>query len=245
MIARRSVQVVVALTVAVAASTGCGVSKAKYLVATQSVESLTAKNQGLQKNLDAATAKSNELEQKVASMQSSVDQLNADLERQKKATTEAQSTYEGMVAQLRDEVSSGHVEIQRMRDGIRVNLAQDILFKSGSANLDPVGKDLLAKVGDELKKSSYEIVVIGHTDNQKIGAKLAQRFPTNWSLGAARAGTIVQLFQDAGIMSARLLAVSAGENRPRADNATAEGRELNRRIEILMRPVDVEGTAAK
>jgi chemotaxis protein MotB len=236
-----------ALVIGMAAAvfiTGCGVSKSKYLEATQNAESLAAKNAELQKNLESANAKGSELEQKVASMQSSVDALNADLEKTKAENQKMHSTYESLVGQLRDEVSSGHVEIQQVRDGIRVNLAQDILFKSGSANLDKSGKDLLAKVAEEFKNSAYQVVVIGHTDNQKIGSALAQRYPTNWELGAARSGTIVRLFQDAGIAPGRLMAVSAADARPRADNATPEGREQNRRIEIRLRPVEVEETAA-
>ena len=223
---------------------GCGISKAKYLTATQSLESMTAKNQELQKSLEATQAEKATLEQKVGEMQSSMETLNADLARQKAATAEVQSTYEGMVAKLQDDVKSGHVQVERMRDGIRVNLAQDILFKSGSAALDPTGKELLGRVADELKTSSYEVVVIGHTDNQKIGARLAQKFPSNWALGAARAGTVVRVFEDAGVAPARLLAVSAGENRPRADNASPEGKEQNRRIEVRLRPVEIEGAVA-
>jgi len=100
-------------------------------------------------------------------------------------------------------------------------------------------------VAEELKSSSYEVVVIGHTDNQKIGGKLAQKFPDNWALGAARAGSIVTLFQGAGVAPARLLAVSAGENRPRGDNSTPEGREQNRRIEVRLRPVEIQATAGE
>jgi chemotaxis protein MotB len=147
-----------------------------------------------------------------------------------------QSTYDGLVNQLKGEVSSGNVTIQQIRDGIRVNLAQDILFKSGSANLDKSGKEVLAKVAEELKSSTYEIAVIGHTDNQKIGPGLAQRYPTNWELGSARASQITRLFMDAGIAESRMLAVSAADGRPRADNATEEGRAQNRRIEIRLRP---------
>jgi len=224
---------------------GCGVSKSKYLAATTSAEEMTAKNQALQASLDAAKAESEKLQQQVAGMQSSVDQLNADLEKQKVEANQMKSTYEGLVGQLQGELSSGQVEIEQMRDGVRVNLAQDILFKSGSANLDKSGKDLLLKVAEELKRSPYQVVVLGHTDNQKIGASLAGRYPTNWELGAARAGVIVKLFQGAGVETPRLLAVSAAESRPRASNETAEGRTLNRRIEIRLRPVEVESTASK
>ena len=232
------------LLLAAALMAGCGVSKSKYLEATQSADQLAAKNKALQENLDSTSAKKDQLEKDLAAIQASSDQLKAELENSKKATVNMQSTYEGLVGQLKNEVSSGNVSIQQMRDGIRVNLAQDILFKSGSANLDKEGKDLLAKVADELKSSNYEIAVIGHTDDQKIGPGLAQRYPTNWELGSARASQITRLFKDAGIAESRMLAVSAAEGRPRGDNSTPEGRAQNRRIEIRLRPVETAEAAA-
>jgi chemotaxis protein MotB len=235
---------VVLLAVGLVAS-GCGVSKTKYATATTGLEMATTKSAELQKQLDASKSENAELQQKVDGMQSSVSKLNDELTQQKQATAQAQSTYESMVQKLQSDVNSGHVQIEKMRDGIRVNLDQDILFKSGSATLDPAGQELLGKVAEELKSSSYEVVVIGHTDNQKIGGKLAQKFPDNWALGAARAGSIVTLFQGAGVAPARLLAVSAGENRPRGDNSTPEGREQNRRIEVRLRPVEIQATAGE
>jgi chemotaxis protein MotB len=235
--------VVCVIAIALAAA-GCGVSKSKYAQVTHAADSLTMHSQQLQKNLDAANAQNQTLQQQVASMQSSVDQLNTELEKQKQATSSVQSTYDDMVSQLKNELASGEIEIQQMRDGIRVNLAQDILFQSGSASLDKDGKELLTKVSDELKKSDYEVMVIGHTDNQKIKGKLAQKYPTNIELGGARAGSVLHQFEANGIVPTRLLAISAGESRPRADNATEEGRKLNRRIEILLRPIKVETPTA-
>ena len=233
-----------ALLILAAFAAGCGVSKSKYLEASQSAEQLTAKNQALQQSLDGATQKRDSLEKDLASAQSTNDQLKGELEQTKAKTENMQSTYEGLVNQLKTEVSSGNVTVQQMRDGIRVNLAQDILFKSGSANLDKAGKELLGKVAEELKNSNYEIAVIGHTDNQKIGAALAQRYPTNWELGSARASQITRLFKDAGIVESRMLAVSAADGRPRADNGTEEGRAQNRRIEIRLRPVETPEAAS-
>ena len=240
----KAAQAAVAATLVAALVAGCGVSKAKYLEASQGAEQLTAKNAELQKSLEGANTKNEELTKNLAETQSTLDQTKADLEETKKATVNMQSTYDGLVNQLKGEVSSGNVTIQQIRDGIRVNLAQDILFKSGSANLDKSGKDVLAKVAEELKSSTYEIAVIGHTDNQKIGPGLAQRYPTNWELGSARASQITRLFMDAGIAESRMLAVSAADGRPRADNSTEEGRSQNRRIEIRLRPIEAPETAS-
>jgi chemotaxis protein MotB len=232
------------LVMAAGFAAGCGVSKSKYLEASQGAEQLTAKNQALQQSLEGANAKNAQLEKDMASTQTTVSELKAELENTKQATVSMQSTYEGLVGQLKNEVASGSVTVQQMRDGIRVNLAQEILFKSGSANLDKTGKEILSKVAEELKSSTYEIQVIGHTDNLKIGPALAQRYPTNWELGSARASQITRLFKDAGIAESRMLAISAADGRPRADNATEEGRAQNRRIEIRLRPIEATEAAS-
>ena len=241
------------LVVAVAALTlgGCGVSKTKYAEVQSTVQKLTEENQKLQTDLTAANTKGADLEKQVvsmkedqASLKAMTDSLSADVERQKAEKANAQSTYDKMVGQLQSEITGGKVQIEQVRDGVRVNLAQDILFKSGSANLDATGKTLLVKVCDELKDPKYEVLVIGHTDDQKISGSLQSKYPTNWELGAARSAQIVRLLTDNGVSPNHISVVSAGQSRPRADNSTAEGRMQNRRIEIRIRPLELQEPAA-
>src|SRR5262245_28193686 len=130
------------LVVAALMLTGCGVSKAKYLDMTKSRDELAAKNQTLQTNLDQANKDKAQLESDKAAMDSQLKEVEAKAAEQAKAKDEMKGTYDSMIKNLNDEVSSGKVEIERVRDGISVNMAQDILFKSGSADLDKAGKDL-------------------------------------------------------------------------------------------------------
>ena len=233
-----------AMLVAALMLTGCGVSKAKYLDMTKSRDELAAKNQTLQTSLDQANKDKTQLESDKAAMDSQLKELQAQSAEQAKAKDEMKGTYDSMINNLKDELNSGKLEIERVRDGISVNMAQDILFKSGSANLDKAGKELLLEVAGELKSNPYQVVVTGHTDNQKIGASLAQRYPTNWELGAARSAVIVRLFEQAGIGKDRLAAVSFADSRPREGNDTPEGRTKNRRIEIKLVPQPSQQTAA-
>ena len=242
--------VVAALVALSLSAAGCGVSKSKYADLNKNYDAAMAKNKELQANLDTANkdkeqiqSEKTELEGKVKDMESTAQQMGTKLEEQQKSAEEMKSTYESLVGNLKGELNSGKVEVQQLRDGISVNLAQDILFKSGSANLDKAGKELLLKVSDQLKTSPFQVVVTGHTDNQKIGAALAARYPTNWELGGARAATIVRLFEGAGIDKARLAAVSFADSRPRETNDTPDGRAKNRRIEIRLRPVSSEQAA--
>jgi chemotaxis protein MotB len=142
---------------------------------------------------------------------------------------------------LKKELQAGQIQVKQLRDGLSVNVAQEILFDSGSAALDKNGQEILKRVAGQLKKNSYQIVVTGHTDNKPIGAGLVDRYPTNWELAAARASSVVRLFADQGLAATRLLAASVADAHPVAANKTPEGRAKNRRIEIRLRPVVAEG----
>jgi len=235
---------------AAAATMGCGVSKSKYMDVTKSRDELAAQNKQLQGTLDSTNKDKAQIESdkaalegRVKEMEAATQEANAKLAQEQKAAADLKATYEGMVGHLQTEVSSGKMQIEQMRDGISVSLAQDILFRSGSADLDKTGRTLLLKLAEDLKASPFQVIVTGHTDNQKIGAALASRYPSNWELGGARAARIVRLFEEAGITKDRLGAVSFADSRPRESNDTPEGRAKNRRIEIRLRPVSSEQTA--
>jgi chemotaxis protein MotB len=147
-----------------------------------------------------------------------------------------QSTYDELVGDLEAEVSSGQIEIQRLREGIRLNVDDDVLFASGSAELDAAGRNVLERVADRLKHLEDTVEVRGHTDDRPIRGSLARRYPSNWELAAARAARVVRLLEERGVSGERLAVVSRGPNEPRASNDTAEGRARNRRIEIRLEP---------
>ncbi len=151
--------------------------------------------------------------------------------------SQVRQTYEGLVSKLEREVESGQIVIEQLRDGLRVKLAEEILFATGSAELGDKGREVLLTVSGELQKVPYQIEVGGHTDNVQIRGNLASLYPTNWELAGARAARVVRLLEEAGITGNRLLAVSYGENDPVASNDTPEGRARNRRIELRMRPI--------
>jgi len=213
--------VLAALVALSLSAAGCGVSKSKYADLNKNYDAAMAKNKELQANLDTANKDKAQLESDKAALDSQVkDMLNTDLAAHQASIDQMKSTYESLIGNLKGELNSGKVEVQQLRDGISVNLAQDILFKSGSADLDKTGRELLLKVSDQLKASPFQILVTGHTDNQKIGGALMAKYPTNWELGGARASSIVRLFEGAGIAKDRLAAVSFADSRPRESNDT-------------------------
>jgi chemotaxis protein MotB len=161
-----------------------------------------------------------------------------------------QSTYAGLVADLESEVAAGQIEIEQLREGLRLNLAQDILFPSGSVRLNEGGAVVLRKVAVQLRKIEHRVEVQGHTDDVPLSRSLAGRWGSNWELAAARAAQVVRLFERENIDPQRLSAVSFGSHAPVGSNDTPEGRARNRRIEIRLMPVreaevPVASTSAK
>ena len=157
-----------------------------------------------------------------------------------------QNTYGELVADLESELSAGQIEIERLREGLRLNVSQDVLFASGSATLDRIGREVLIKVAGRLKDMGDFIEVRGHTDDRKMRGSLAKRFPSNWELAAARAASVVRLLEEYGVPGERLAAVSMGENDPIVANDSVENRARNRRIEIRLEPAaPTDSTSSK
>ena len=146
------------------------------------------------------------------------------------------STYTTLMSDLEAEVASGQIQIEQLREGIRVNVSDDILFASGSTQLDPVGQAVLTKVAAQLSELDHDIQVQGHTDDRKLRGTLRQQFPSNWELAAARAGEVIRLFQRSGIDGERLTLISFASYDPIASNDDPDDRAQNRRIEIRLKP---------
>lgn len=128
----------------------------------------------------------------------------------------------------------GSIDVIKRKNGVSFRISNDVLFESGAAVLAPKGYAELAKVVPFLLESDYRITVTGHTDDIPIST---DRFPSNWELSSARAGSVVRFFESQGITSSRLVATGHAETRPLASNETAEGRSQNRRVELIIEEV--------
>jgi chemotaxis protein MotB len=190
-------------------SLGC-VTKGKY-------NELAAKQEKTRSERDALVEYTRALEDRLEEINASRDLLAAQL-----AVTEVQT---------------GQIEIQQLVDGIRLAVSDELLFPSGSADLNQKGRDLLIRVAGQISDEEAIIAVEGHTDDVGIGPALRKRYATNWELAAARAAGVVRILNENGIAGERIRAVSRGPFSPVASNETEQGRAKNRRTEILLRPV--------
>jgi chemotaxis protein MotB len=128
-------------------------------------------------------------------------------------------------------VDANLVAIRRHAFWIEVEIRTDILFASGSATLAKGSLPALEALSTTLKPYSNPIRVEGHTDDRPISTR---EFPSNWELSAARAASVVHKFAKGGIEPARLSVIGLGEFRPAQPNTTAEGRNHNRRVLIVI-----------
>ncbi len=215
-------------------------------------ERLEASNENLDNERVALIAQLEDLRQAKESLDASVaeladrkEQLEIDLAKTSKAlaersveVNELRSTYDGLVSDLQTEVAAGRIQIEQLRDGLHVKLAQEILFPSGSAELSREGQSVLGKVAGRLVDVPHQIEVAGHTDNVQISGSLAQRYPSNWELAGARAAVVVRLLAKQGVPAERLIAASFADTKPVESNKTADGRARNRRIDIRLVPIE-------
>lgn len=133
-------------------------------------------------------------------------------------------------AELRGSVSS-NISVTNTGDYLVVNMPQDLLFATDSANLRPdLRSDLNAVAASLLKYPNSRIEVIGHTDNTGTAAY-------NQDLSQRRASSVATVLRDNGVPGARIAAYGRGEDQPVASNLTPEGRAANRRVEIIIRPI--------
>jgi chemotaxis protein MotB len=158
-----------------------------------------------------------------------LEKLENDLERESRAIDSVAERAEAAVQKLVDagaEVTMG--------DGmVYVSMPDKFLFKTGSATVGAKGKEGLAVIAEILQEyPNTDAIVVGNTDSSHVKGKA-----DNWSLSTERANAVVRILRDTyKIDPVRLTAAGRGKYNPIAANNTPEGREMNRRIEIILIP---------
>ncbi|MBV9079654.1 MAG: OmpA family protein [Elusimicrobia bacterium] len=178
----------------------------------------------------ALAARAEELEKQAA-------EKSAEQERLQKELKEVRGTYEDVVSKLKDDLAKGEIKVEQTGEAVTITLGDKVLFRSGQYELQPSGREVLAGIAGAIKKYEADSIrVEGHTDNVRMSGALAARFPSNWELSAARAGAVVRFLEKSGVDPALLVLEAYGDNHPVGDNATVEGRQANRRVEITLVP---------
>ena len=167
-----------------------------------------------------------------------IESLSAELERLK-MTKEELSTlkdaYTALEKSLSKEISEQKVSLGIEEKGLVITFVDSVLFDSGKTKLRSAASKILDKVVKVCRRqvADREIGIEGHTDNQPIKYS---GWKSNWELSTARATSVLHYLVKKGISPERLSATGFGEFRPVTTNKTAEGRQKNRRVEIVILP---------
>ena len=146
----------------------------------------------------------------------------------------AQSEYEQIRSRLTTEIANGQVNVERINDEVKISLADQGAFVSGSADLRSSFYTVLSSVGQALAESPGEVTVAGHTDNVPVA--FSERFQSNWDLSAARSASVADYLVGEGFIAPGAVTVTGyADTVPIASNDTAAGRAQNRRIEITVK----------
>lgn len=125
----------------------------------------------------------------------------------------------------------GRFSVYMSERGLVISLAGNSFFDSGKAELRPEIIPLLNEIADRLKGLSNDISLEGHTDWDPINTP---EFPSNWELSLARANRVRNYLNSRGLKGEQMIVVGYGETRPLFDNRTAEGKQKNRRVDIVV-----------
>ncbi len=179
-----------------------------------------------QRDLELAGNLNNRLgasEQGRLAAEGQLNQTRQELESERQARLEAERRAQEALDQL-----SKIASVKQEARGLVITLSGSVLFASGKSALLPAAQDRLSQVADALKGSpNRDITIEGHTDSRGSAA-------LNEALSLKRAESVRSYLAERGVPAERMKAVGLGPQRPVADNASAEGRANNRRVEIVI-----------
>lgn len=151
---------------------------------------------------------------------------------QVKKKSEAEMIIEELEQMITKEDLDSLISVYTEDDKIIIRVTGQVIFSSGEVELadsaEPIFNEVISLIN---RYPDYRIAIIGHTDDDHIETV---RFPSNWELSAIRATTVLRYFIDEEVNPRRMSATGYSDLFPIADNETAEGRSLNRRVEFVL-----------
>ncbi len=240
---------------------GCGPSQDEYdakVREANDLKNLLAAEQAKAKQVAAELAdqkaRVEQLKEKLREAGVDISNLNANMEQQARALEDYKKRAEQLEAirqrfellrKKLDELTKFGLKVQIRKGRIVIQLPGDVLFDSGRETLKKEGKDILLKVADVVRNdkglSSRTYQVAGHTDNQPFKGG----FKDNWGLSAMRAREVLVFLisppgkdnkEGGGLNQNNWSGVGYGDTDPVENNATPEGRQQNRRVELVIMP---------
>ncbi|MCM1110324.1 MAG: OmpA family protein [Clostridium sp.] len=220
------------------ARTGAKSLNAMLADAKRQNEALKAQYAELQKTLNSSITQSQQSNVNISKLVDEINASNAYIKQLINAKSKSDSLNMVLTNNLtrslsRDELQE--VDVKVLKGVVYISLADNMLFKSGSYEVNDRAMQTLSKIAKIIKDyKDYDVLVEGNTDDVPIKRT---NIRNNWDLSALRASSVVQVLQnDFGVNPSRLSAAGRGEYNSIADNSTELGRQRNRRTEIIITP---------
>jgi chemotaxis protein MotB len=204
----------------------------------QQVKSLTAANSNLQASLDKSLTNSS---QNNVSIEKLVDQIN-ESNKYIRHLVEVKSKSDSLNMVLTNNLTRSlskeelkEVDVQVLKGVVYISLADNMLYKSGSYEINDRAAETLSKIAKIIKDyKDYDVLIEGNTDDVPIKR---ENIRNNWDLSCLRASSVVQALQNTyGVDPKRLTAGGRGEYNPLQPNTSELGKQRNRRTQIIITP---------
>ncbi len=199
---------------------------------------LKASYNALQNSLDKSILQNTQGNVNISKLVDEINASNKYIKQLVQAKSKSDSLNLALTANLTRTLSGNEldeVNVRVLKGVVYISLADNMLFKSGSYQVNQRAMQTLSKIAKIIKDyRDYDVLVEGNTDNVPISRT---NIRNNWDLSTLRASSIVQVLQnDLGVDPSRLTAAGRGEYNPIADNTGELGRQRNRRTEIIITP---------
>ena len=203
------------------------------------IQALEDQQKGLQQALKAAEAKYAKLQESLDKSLTNASQNNISIEKLVDQINES-NQYIRHLVEVKSKSSLSkeelkEVDVQVLKGVVYISLADNMLYKSGSYEINSRAAETLSKIAKIIKDyKDYDVLIEGNTDNVPIKKT---NIRNNWDLSTLRASSVVQALQnDYGVDPKRLTAGGRGEYNPIASNDTEIGKQRNRRTQIIITP---------
>ncbi|MBT1704992.1 OmpA family protein [Chryseosolibacter indicus] len=186
----------------------------------------------IQQNLEATRRTNDSLSNSLAEREKKVQELEQILANKDKAVQDLKNKISNALLNFKE----NDISIKVKNGKVYVSLAEQLLFQSGSIEVDSKGVSALQQLAKAIKdQKDINIMVEGHTDNVPISKKTAY-MSDNWDLSVMRATSITRILTRGGVMPNQITASGRGEYSPIANNDSPQSKQKNRRTEIIITP---------
>lgn len=190
-----------------------------------------------QRRLESLQTQTIRMKGQLQEAKSRLNSLSQEVTGRERRLQEVKRIHETLVRNLEQQIQDKEMRISSLEEKLTIQVLDKILFNPGNAVITAQGHGVLKSVAEELKKlSGIEIRVEGHTDNQPLSEDARAVYIDNLGLSVARAAAVARILRTRGLEPRLLSANGYSMYRPVATNDTPEGRQRNRRVEIVLVP---------